>query len=172
MLATPDEARKILHLKGCGPGQRPGARQLHPRRLPNRERTRCEDAVATYAQYAQYGLWNDLDALFAADATFTLDGLVMPAQTAKGPLAIAVPGFVRVRTLALCLGAEQCRSRIKGGNSVNRQGFDTSYYLAAAGSRLTVVRVRPAERDQRGVQLARGMARRWRRLSRHRKPPV
>jgi hypothetical protein len=49
----------------------------------------------TYAQYAQYGLWNDVGALFAPDATFTFDGLVMPAQTAKGPAAIAA--FLRTR---------------------------------------------------------------------------
>ncbi|HEY6508214.1 MAG TPA: nuclear transport factor 2 family protein [Vicinamibacterales bacterium] len=49
----------------------------------------------TYAQYAQYGLWNEVGALFAPEATFTFDGLVMPAQTAKGPAAIAA--FLRTR---------------------------------------------------------------------------
>ena len=49
----------------------------------------------TYAQYAQFGLWNDVGALFSPDATFTFDGLVMPAQTAKGPAAIAA--FLRAR---------------------------------------------------------------------------
>lgn len=49
----------------------------------------------TYAQYAQYGLWNEVGALFAPQATFTFDGLVMPAQTATGPAAIA--GFLRAR---------------------------------------------------------------------------
>jgi hypothetical protein len=49
----------------------------------------------SYAQYAQYGLWNDAGALFAEDATFTFDGQVLPAQTAKGPAAIA--GFLRTR---------------------------------------------------------------------------
>jgi hypothetical protein len=49
----------------------------------------------TYAQYAQYGLWNEVGALFAPDAVFTFDGLVMPAQTAKGPSEIAA--FLRAR---------------------------------------------------------------------------
>ena len=49
----------------------------------------------TYAQYAQYGLWNEVGALFAADATFTFDGLVKEAGTAKGPAAIAA--FLRAR---------------------------------------------------------------------------
>src|SRR6188768_1800381 len=49
----------------------------------------------SYAQYAQYGLWNEVGALFAPSATFTFDGLVMPAQTAKGPAAIAA--FLRAR---------------------------------------------------------------------------
>ena len=49
----------------------------------------------TYAQFAQYGLWNEVGALFAPQATFTFDGLVMPAQTARGPAAIAA--FLRAR---------------------------------------------------------------------------
>ena len=49
----------------------------------------------SYAQYAQFGMWNEAGALFAPDATFTFDGLVMPAQTAKGPTAIAT--FLRTR---------------------------------------------------------------------------
>src|SRR6185436_14622715 len=49
----------------------------------------------TYAQYAQAGLWTDVGALFAPDATLTFDGLVMPAQTAKGSAAIAT--FLRTR---------------------------------------------------------------------------
>jgi len=49
----------------------------------------------TYAQYAQFGMWNDAGALFTPDATFTFDGLVMPAQTVKGPAAIAT--FLRTR---------------------------------------------------------------------------
>ncbi len=62
-------------------------------------RTESVRAVKTlqhsYAQYAQYGLWNEVGALFAPEATFTFDGLVMPAQTAKGPAAIAA--FLRAR---------------------------------------------------------------------------
>ena len=40
-------------------------------------------------------LWNEVGALFAPAGTFTFDGQVMPAQTAKGPAAIAA--FLRAR---------------------------------------------------------------------------
>jgi hypothetical protein len=43
----------------------------------------------SYAQYAQYGLWDQIGALFAPDGTFVFDGQVTPGQTAKGPAAIA-----------------------------------------------------------------------------------
>ena len=49
----------------------------------------------SYAQYAQYGLWSEVGALFTPDGTLVFDGLVMPAQTAKGPDAIAA--FLRTR---------------------------------------------------------------------------
>jgi hypothetical protein len=62
-------------------------------------RTESVRAVLTlqrsYAQYAQIGLWNEVGALFAPAATFTFDGLVMPARTASGPAAIAA--FLRTR---------------------------------------------------------------------------
>jgi hypothetical protein len=62
-------------------------------------RTESVRAVMTlqrsYAQYAQYGLWNDVGALFTGGGSFTFDGLIMPAQTAKGPSAIAA--FLRAR---------------------------------------------------------------------------
>jgi hypothetical protein len=48
-----------------------------------------------YAQYAQYGLWTQVGALFARDGSFVFDGLIKPAQTAKGPAAIAA--FLRNR---------------------------------------------------------------------------
>jgi len=35
----------------------------------------------TYAQYAQYGLWNEVGALFAADATFRSHGVLVQLQT-------------------------------------------------------------------------------------------
>ena len=54
------------------------------------DRTESVRAVKTlqhsYAQYAQYGLWNEVGALFTRDGSFTFDGLVKPAQTAKGPV--------------------------------------------------------------------------------------
>jgi hypothetical protein len=49
----------------------------------------------SYAQYAQYGLWNEVGALFAPNATFTFDGLIKAAETARGPAAIAA--FLRAR---------------------------------------------------------------------------
>ncbi len=63
------------------------------------ERTESVRAVKTlqssYAQYAQYGLWNEVGALFAADGSFVFDGMVKPAQTARGRAAIAA--FLRSR---------------------------------------------------------------------------
>jgi hypothetical protein len=62
-------------------------------------RTESVRAVKTlqnsYAQYAQFGLWDEVGALFAPAATFTFDGLIQSAQTAKGPAAIAA--FLRTR---------------------------------------------------------------------------
>jgi hypothetical protein len=49
----------------------------------------------SYAQYAQYGLWNEVGALFSRDGRFVFDGLVQPAQTARGATAIAA--FLRAR---------------------------------------------------------------------------
>jgi hypothetical protein len=63
------------------------------------ERTESVRAVKTlqssYAQYAQFGLWNEVGALFARDGSFVFDGMVKPAQTANGPAAIAA--FLRTR---------------------------------------------------------------------------
>jgi len=50
---------------------------------------------SSYAQYAQFGLWNEVGELFAADGRFVFDGLVGPAQIAEGPEAIAA--FLRSR---------------------------------------------------------------------------
>jgi SnoaL-like domain len=50
---------------------------------------------ASYAQYAQYGLWNEVGALFAPNGSFVFDGLIKPAETAKGPAAVAE--FLRKR---------------------------------------------------------------------------
>ncbi|HHX81359.1 MAG TPA: nuclear transport factor 2 family protein, partial [Pseudomonadaceae bacterium] len=49
----------------------------------------------SYAQYAQYGLWTAVGDLFAGDGRFVFDGLVLPAETATGPAAIA--DFLRSR---------------------------------------------------------------------------
>jgi SnoaL-like domain len=63
------------------------------------ERTESVRAVktlqASYAQYAQFGLWKEVGALFAADGSFVFDGLVKSAQTFRGPAAIAA--FLRSR---------------------------------------------------------------------------
>jgi hypothetical protein len=63
------------------------------------DRTESLRAVKTlqnsYAQYAQYGLWNEVAALFIRDGSFVFDGLVKPGQTAQGPAAIAA--FLRAR---------------------------------------------------------------------------
>ena len=62
-------------------------------------RTESIRAVKTlqrsYAQYAQFGLWDEIGALFAAGGRFVFDGQVMPEQSAKGPAAIAA--FLRNR---------------------------------------------------------------------------
>jgi hypothetical protein len=66
-----------------------------------REVDRVESIRATkilqhsYAQYAQSGLWNAVGALFTDNGRFIFDGLIMPAQTAVGPVAIAE--FLRTR---------------------------------------------------------------------------
>jgi hypothetical protein len=63
------------------------------------DRTESVRAVKTlqssYAQYAQYGLWNEVGALFSAGGSFVFDGLIKPAETAKGPDAVAT--FLRNR---------------------------------------------------------------------------
>src|SRR5882724_1385856 len=63
------------------------------------ERTEGVRAVknlqSSYAQYAQYGLWSEVGALFARDGSFVFDGMIKPAQNARGPAAIAA--FLRNR---------------------------------------------------------------------------
>ncbi len=63
------------------------------------DRTESVRAVKTlqssYAQYAQFGLWNEVGALFTASGRFVFDGLVTPGETARGPTAIAA--FLRNR---------------------------------------------------------------------------
>jgi hypothetical protein len=49
----------------------------------------------TYAQYAQFGLWREVGALFSSDGRFVFDGSVGPAQVVEGPDAIAA--FLRNR---------------------------------------------------------------------------
>ena len=63
------------------------------------DRTQSVRAVkhlqSSYAQYAQYGLWQEVGALFSSDGSFVFDGSVKPAETAKGAAAIA--SFLRQR---------------------------------------------------------------------------
>jgi hypothetical protein len=49
----------------------------------------------SYAQYAQFGLWDQIGGLFAANGTFVFDGQVTKGATATGPAAIAA--FLRNR---------------------------------------------------------------------------
>jgi hypothetical protein len=48
-----------------------------------------------FAQYAQFGLWNEVGALFSSNGSYVFDGLIKPAETSKGAAAIA--GFLRKR---------------------------------------------------------------------------
>src|SRR5688572_9436661 len=63
------------------------------------ERTESIRAVKTlqhsYAQYAQYGLWNEVGALFTSGGSLVFDGMVKPAETATGSTEIAT--FLRTR---------------------------------------------------------------------------
>src|SRR4051794_1367799 len=54
-----------------------------------------KDLQSSYAQYAQYGLWNEVAALFARDGSFVFDGMIKAAQTSRGSAAIAA--FLRTR---------------------------------------------------------------------------
>ncbi|MBB5987118.1 nuclear transport factor 2 family protein [Sphingobium lignivorans] len=49
----------------------------------------------SYAQYAQFGLWDDIGHLFARKGRFIFDGQVGPAKIANGPREIA--SFLRNR---------------------------------------------------------------------------
>jgi len=49
----------------------------------------------SYAQYAQYGLWKEVGALFWPKGALVFDGLIKPAETAQGPKAVA--DFLRSR---------------------------------------------------------------------------
>jgi hypothetical protein len=63
------------------------------------ERTESLRAVRalqnSYANYAQFGLWTEVGALFAAEGQFLFDGQIKDGQTAKGPAAVAT--FLRTR---------------------------------------------------------------------------
>src|SRR3954454_18645021 len=50
---------------------------------------------SSYAQYAQYGWWNEVGALFARDGSFVFDGMVKEPQISRGSAAIAA--FLRKR---------------------------------------------------------------------------
>jgi hypothetical protein len=53
------------------------------------------DLQSSFAQYAQYGLWNHVGALFTRNGSYVFDGLIKPAETATGSRAIA--SFLRNR---------------------------------------------------------------------------
>ena len=75
----------------------------------------------TYAQMAQYGLWNDVGALFARDGHFLFDGLVKPVQTMKGSAAIA----------------EFLRKRYGGGHEGLRRGDVSTMMIEAPVANLS-----------------------------------
>lgn len=50
---------------------------------------------SSYAQYAQFGLWNEAGALFTPTGSFVFDGMIQAVLTSKGPAAIAA--FLRAR---------------------------------------------------------------------------
>jgi len=54
-----------------------------------------KDLQRRYAQYAQFGMWNEIGALFAPTAQFSFDGQIRQGQTATGPVEIAA--FLRTR---------------------------------------------------------------------------
>ena len=54
-----------------------------------------KDLQRRYAQYAQFGMWTEIGALFAPTAQFTFDGQIRQGQTATGPDEIAA--FLRTR---------------------------------------------------------------------------
>lgn len=49
----------------------------------------------SYAQYAQYGLWNQVGALFAPGGSYVFDGQVKASQIVRGPAGIAA--YLRAR---------------------------------------------------------------------------
>lgn len=63
------------------------------------DRTESVRAITTlqrsYSQYAQFGLWEQVGALFAPTGQFVFDGQIKPAEIAKGPGAVAA--FLRNR---------------------------------------------------------------------------
>src|SRR6478736_4348205 len=74
----------------------PPSRDALAREVSGEESVRSVKALQRlYAQYAQFGLWREIGALFARDATFTFDGLIAQQQTARGGEAIA--RFLRTR---------------------------------------------------------------------------
>ena len=95
-MTTPRLGCAVLALFLAVPGHADQALDSFARDVARTESVRAVKTLQrSYAQYAQYGLWNEVGALFAPAGTFTFDGLVMPAQTAKGPAAIAA--FLRAR---------------------------------------------------------------------------
>jgi hypothetical protein len=86
----------VLALIGLVPTQADQALDGLARDLSRTEGVRAVlNLQRAYAQFAQFGMWNEVGGLFSPTATFTFDGLVKPAQTSRGPAAIAT--FLRTR---------------------------------------------------------------------------
>jgi hypothetical protein len=80
----------MLALIAAGPALADPARDSLARDIASTESVRAVKTLQhSYAQYAQYGLWTEIGALFAPGGSFVFDGQVKPAETAKGPAAIA-----------------------------------------------------------------------------------
>jgi hypothetical protein len=85
-----------LALLVSAPARADPAIDAFARDLDRTESVRAVESLQrSYAQYAQFGLWNAVGALFAPDGQLIFDGQIKTAQTAKGPAAIAA--FLRTR---------------------------------------------------------------------------
>jgi hypothetical protein len=80
----------MLAMLSAWPAQADAGLDAFARDVERAEGVRAvKNLQASYAQYAQFGLWKEAGALFSREGSFIFDGSVKPAQTAKGGAAIA-----------------------------------------------------------------------------------
>jgi hypothetical protein len=80
----------LLALALAAPAHANPAIDSFARDLDRTESVRAVKALQhSYSQYAQFGLWTAVGALFAPSGQFVFDGQIKPAETAKGPAAVA-----------------------------------------------------------------------------------